>query len=38
MRQVITIVDRTDDEQNDFLVANGIKIADYMKYKADEKG
>ena len=31
MRAVINDVNRVDDGQNDFIVANGIKISDYMQ-------
>ena len=33
MRAVINDVNRVDDGQNDFIVANGIKISDYMQLK-----
>ena len=33
MREVITDVDRTDDEENDLIWTNGIRISDYVKIK-----
>ena len=37
MRQVITDVNRTDDEQNDFIFTSGIKIRDYLNMGRDEE-
>ena len=33
MREVIKEVSRVDDEQNDFICANNIKISDYISYE-----
>ena len=33
MREAITLVDRSDDDQNDFIFANGIKISDHLHIK-----
>jgi hypothetical protein len=30
MREIITEVNRVDDEENDFIMANNIKIGDYI--------
>ena len=40
MRQAITQVNRSDDDKNDFIFANRIKISDYVsiKRKKAEKG
>ena len=35
MREVVTHIDRTDDERNDFLFTNNIRIADYMEERED---
>ena len=37
MRQVITDVNRTDYEQNDFIFTSGIKIRDYLNMGRDEE-
>ena len=31
MREVINEIDRTDDEENDFIMTMNIKIKDYIK-------
>ena len=33
---MITDVNRTDDEENDFIFTSGIKIRDYLKMGGDE--
>ena len=40
MRQVLTEVNRIDDDQNDFIFTSGIKISDFMTLKKEknEKG
>ena len=38
MREVISEVNRINDEENDFIYANGLRIEDYLTYEKDEKG
>ena len=33
MRQVINEVDRTDDEENDFIYANDLRVSEYLTFK-----
>ena len=35
MKSVIYEINRTEDEENDFIYANGIKIADYINDEED---
>jgi hypothetical protein len=35
MKEIITEVDRVDDEENDFIFTSGIKIADYLNKEGD---
>ena len=35
MKSVIFEVDKTEDEENDFIYSNGIKIADYKNESGD---
>ena len=33
MREVINDINRTEDEVNDFIYANDLKISDYLAFK-----
>ena len=38
MKEVITDVNRVDDEENDLIYANEIKMGNYLKFNKDEFG
>ena len=38
MREVINEVNRVNDEENDLIFANGIKISDYLQIEENEYG